>query len=58
MALCICGEALNFRTLPSLRSDLCGGDDRQYRLSGTFPTEYFRARLAPYLPEIPAVTPA
>jgi hypothetical protein len=54
----MCREALSFQTFPSLRPDLCGGDDRQYRLSGTFPTEYLRACLAPYLPEIPVITPA
>lgn len=47
-----------FPNFPFLCPDLCGGDDCQYRLSGTFPTEYFRACLAPYLPAIPAITPA
>lgn len=51
-------EALNFQTFLPLRPDLCGGDDRQYRLPGAFPTEYLRACFAPYLPAIPAVTPA
>lgn len=31
---------LSLQALPPLHPDLCGGDDCQYRLPGTFPAEH------------------